>query len=143
MFLPEFETDVEHTRDSALLARERWQDCSLCSGGLCRRFRSKSLFFPFIPSSSLPARAHDASVPTPEAGHELTQEGVLSDMFPVAFCASERTRQRRQSCLLRLVGRRCSLVAAGSVVRMYVHACQPLHHAVGAHKKCSSCPSED
>ena len=23
------ETDVEHTRDSALLARERWQDCPL------------------------------------------------------------------------------------------------------------------
>ena len=47
--------------------------------------------FSCIPSSLLPARAHDyASVPTPEAGHELTKDGVLSVLLPVAFC--ERAR---------------------------------------------------
>ena len=48
--------------------------------------------FSCIPSSLLPARAHDyASVPTPEAGHELTKDGVLSVLLPVAFCERART----------------------------------------------------
>ena len=78
-------------------------------------------------------------MPTPEAGHELTQDGVLSDMFPVAFCASERTPVLSPAS----VGCRCSLAAAGPVVRVYKPACQPLHHAVRAHKKCSSWRSEN
>ena len=81
------------------------------------------------------------SVPTPEAGHELTQDGVLSDMFPVAFCARANARR---SCLLRpSVAVARSRPAAGPVVRVYKPACQPLHHAVRAHKKCSSWRSEN
>ena len=128
---------MEHTRDSALLARERWQDCPLSALVGCVAVFAPN-HFSFIPSSSLPARTHDASVPTPEAGHELTQDGVLSDTFPVEFCASERTPVLSPAS----VGRRCSLAAAGPVVRVYKPACQPLHHAARAHKKCSSWRSE-